>query len=140
MGVLDDLLTIESYVKALFPLAKTGKQLVPDKPVANSFYIRIVSEDRETETRYHYRVDRTYEVIHFAARPDTALSNMDKLGRAIYQTELIGHIRVGDFAISEPSETENELYVTIGVIETSVRESRDQVVWPKINNITVRKV
>lgn len=140
MSVVDDIVTIETFIKAQFPSAITGKQLVPKQPTANSFYVQLLDESRETETRYHYRVDRTYQIVHFSTRPDAAMANMDTFGRAVYQTELIGHIRVDAFGSSQPAETENGLFAIIGVLETSVREARDQAQYPKINNVAVRKI
>ncbi|WP_433943608.1 hypothetical protein [Paenibacillus sp. SN-8-1] len=140
MSVVTDMGAIEAFIKTQFPAATTGKQVVPKQPPANSFYVRMLDEDRETETRYHYRVDRAYQIVHVASRPDTVLANMDALGRALYQTELIGSIRINSFSVSQPAETDNALYVIIGVLDTSVRESRDQPVWPKINNVGLRKV
>jgi len=140
MGVVDDMITIEAFIKTRFPTAITGKQVVPLKPEPGSFYVRMIDEDRTTETRYHYRVDRVYHLVHVTARPDTLLADMDMLGRAIYQDELIGHIRVNAFSVSQPALTDNGLYVIIGILDTSVRESRDQTVYPKINNVNVRRV
>ncbi|WP_054955047.1 hypothetical protein [Paenibacillus dakarensis] len=140
MSVINDMVAIEAYIKALFPTATTGKQDVPAQPPVNSFYVRMIDEDRETETRYHYRVDRAYQIVHVDKRPDTVLANMDALSTAIYQSELIGHIRVNAFSISQPAKTDNGLFVIIGVLDTSVREARVQAQYPKINNVGIRKV
>lgn len=140
MGVVDDIVALEAFVKSIFPTAKTGKQDVPEQPPADSFYIRVMDPDYNTETSYHYRIDRPYEIIHLAERPDTVLANMDRIGAALYQTQLIGHIRINSFSHSQPAKTENGLFVVIGVLLTSVREARIQPVYPKINNVTVRKI
>lgn len=140
MSVVDDMVTIEAYIKSLFPSAVTGKQDVPLQPPANSFYVRALSDDRVTETRYHFRIDRAYQIVHVAQRPDTVLANMDALGSAVYQTELIGHIRINDFSLSTPAKTENGLFVIIGILDTSVREARIQKTYPKINNVGIRDV
>jgi hypothetical protein len=134
------MVAIEAYIKALFPTATTGKQDVPAQPPPNSFYVRMIDEDRETETRYHFRIDRAYQIVHVASRPDTVLANMDALGSAVYQSELIEHIRVNAFSVSQPAKTENGLFVIIGVLDTSVREARIQTQYPKINNVNVRRI
>jgi hypothetical protein len=140
MSVISDMVTIEAFIKTQFPSAITGKQVVPLQPAAGSFYVRMIDEDRTTETRYHYRVDRVYQIVHVTVRPDMVLADMDALGRAIYQDELIGHIRVNAYSVSQPALTDNGLYAIIGILDTSVRESRDQTVYPKIDNVTVRRV
>lgn len=134
------MVAIEAYIKALFPSATTGKQDVPAQPPANSFYVRLLDEDRETETRYHFRIDRAYQIVHVAQRPDIVLANMDALSTAVYQTELIGDIRINAFSISQPAKTENGLFVIIGVLDTSVRQARIQPQYPKINSVGIRKV
>ena len=140
MSVVNDMVAIEAYIKALFPTATTGKQDVPAQPPANSFYVRLLDEDRETETRYHFRIDRAYQIVHLAQRPDTVLANMDTLSTAIYQTELIGDIRINAFSISQPAKTDNGLFVIIGVLDTSVRQARIQPVYPKINHVGITQV
>ncbi|KKO54506.1 hypothetical protein [Paenibacillus sp. DMB20] len=140
MSVINDIVAIEAYIKALFPTATTGKQDVPAQPPPNSYYVRMIDEDRETETRYHYRVDRAYQIVHVDKRPDTVLANMDKLSTAVYQTELIGPIRINAFSISPPAKTENGLFVIIGVLDTSVREARIQPEYPKINHVNIRRM
>lgn len=139
-AVVSDMVAIEAYIKALFPTATTGKQDVPAQPPANSFYVRFLTEDRETETRYHFRIDRAYQIVHIAQRPDTVLANMDRLGAALYQTELVGDIRVNAFSVSQPAKTENGLFVIIGVLDTSVRQAREQAQYPKINHVGVTQV
>lgn len=134
------MVAIETYIKALFPTATTGKQDVPAQPPANSFYVRLLDEDRETETRYHFRIDRVYQIVHIAQRPDTVLANMDALSTAIYQKELIGSIRINAFSISQPAKTENGLFAIIGLLDTSVRQARVQTNYPKINNVGVSRI
>jgi len=66
---------------------------------------------------------------------------MDTLSRAIYQTEQIPInastrvIRVGAFSYSAPFETENDIYASIAVMETQVRELRTQTVAPLIGEV-----
>lgn len=137
MSVVTDITAIEAYVKALFPTATTGKQVVPLQPPDNSFYVRMIGEDRVTETRYHYRVNRTYQVVHITTRPDTALTNMDSLGAALYQREKIGSIRIKAYSVSPPALTDSGQYAIIGVIETEVREARTLADDPLIQHVEV---
>lgn len=134
------MVAIEAHIKALFPTVTTGKQTIPEQPLPNSFYVRLLNEDRETETRYHFRIDRQYQIVHFTERPDTVLANMDTFGTSVYQSELIGHIRVNSFSTTQPMQTENDLYVIIGVLDTSVRQAREQTQYPKINHVNVRRI
>ncbi|MEK4360808.1 hypothetical protein NYE48_27765 [Paenibacillus sp. FSL M7-1455] len=141
MSVVDDMVTIETYIKTLFPAAITGKQKIPLKPPPNSFYVVVDDENRVTETRYHFRNDRVYQIVHFAERPDTALANMSAFGDAVLQTELIKYIRVNDWSTTQPFETEDaDLYAIIGVLDTSVRQARIQKAYPKINNVNVTQI
>lgn len=140
MSVVNDIVAIETFIRTQFPAATTGKEEIPLQPPANSFYIRALDDDRETETRYHFRVDRPYQIVHITQRPDTVLADMDALGSAFYQTELIGAIRIDGFTVSQTFKTENGLYAKIGILETNVRESRIQKTYPKINYVGIRDV
>ncbi|CAM2951592.1 hypothetical protein PASE110613_09110 [Paenibacillus sediminis] len=139
MALNDEIIAIESFVKAQFPDATTGKQTIPAVPKANSFYVRFLSEERENETRYHYRIDREYQIVYFAQWPEQVMPKMDALGRALYQADSIDYIRIESFSFSQPVKTDNDLFVSIGILATSTRESRDQTAYPKINNVTVKQ-
>ncbi|GIP55249.1 hypothetical protein [Paenibacillus vini] len=139
MALIEDIVAIEALVKAKFPDATTTKQTVPTAPVHNSFVIRFLNDDRETETRYHYRIDRDYQIVYFATKPEQVLPKMDALARAFYEADTIGRMRVESFAFSQPAKTEGGIYVSIGILETAVRESRTQPQYPKMNKITVNQ-
>lgn len=139
MALIDDIVAIEAFIKTQFPDAMTTKQTVPTAPTHNSFVIRFLSDDRETETRYHYRIDREYQIIYFAIKPEQVLPKMDALARAFYETDTIGRMRVESFAYSQPAKTESGIYVSIGILETTVREARTQTQYPKMNKITVNQ-
>lgn len=139
MALIEDIVALESFIKAHFPDATTTKQTVPAAPVHNSFVIRFLNDDRETETRYHYRIDREYQIIYFASKAEQVLPKMDTLARMLYETDAIGRMRVESFAFSQPAKTENGIYVSIGILETSVREARTQAQYPKINKVTVNQ-
>ncbi|WP_114494891.1 phage tail terminator family protein [Fontibacillus phaseoli] len=139
MALIDDIVAIESFIKAQFPDATTTKQTVPTAPTHNSFVIRFLNDDRETETRYHFRIDREYQIVYFASKAEQVLPKMDALARAFYEADVIGRVRVESFAFSQPAKTESGMYVSIGILETSAREARTQTQYPKMNKVTVNQ-
>lgn len=145
MALVNDLLSIEDFVKAQFPTAHTEKQTVPLKPAPNTFVIRYLGESREVETAAHYRIDREYDVVYLGATAADVLTQMDALGRALYQTKLIPikdslrYIRVESFSTSQPFETENDLFACIAVLQTEIREARDQAEYDLIQHVYARQ-
>jgi hypothetical protein len=127
----------------VFPTATTEKQLVPKKPASNSFVIRVIGESPESETAYHVRKDRDYQIIYFHEEAESVLNVMGQLSDAIFQRNVIPikdslrYIRAESFSFSQPFETENELIACIGIMQTRVREAPAQETAPLINEINV---
>jgi hypothetical protein len=81
--------SVEDFVKTVHPTALTEKQNVPRKPPANLFVVRFQNDDRTSETGYHYRIDREYQIVYFGADEADVLTKMDSLSTALYQRQLI---------------------------------------------------
>lgn len=140
MEIIDEIVAIETFIHAQFPTSATGKQIVPNNPKVDTFYIRFASEKRETETRYHVRADREYQIVYVAEWPETAIPKMEALAKALYQTETIsGGIRVESFSFTQPVELEGGGYAAIGILSTVVRKPRDQAVSSIIQNVGIRE-
>lgn len=141
MALINDLVSVENFVKSVSPTSITEKQTVPLKPAANTFVIRFQNDSRELETAYHYRIDREYQIVYLGANPADVLTKMDALSKALYQTKLIPingsmrYIHVESFSISQPFQTDNDLYAVIGVLATEIREARDQATYEKIAQV-----
>lgn len=146
MTLVNDLVSIENFVKTVHPTAHTEKQTVPLLPVANTFVIRFQDERRESETAYHYRIDREYQIVYLGANAPDVLTKIDVLGRAIYQARVLpisGSLRylsVESFSFGQPFQTDNNLHAGIAVLTTEVREARDQPTYQKIMNVHTRYV
>lgn len=138
--VVNELQSVETFIRGIYP-STTYKQTVPKKPVADTFVIRLLLDGRASETHTSIRVERTYQIVYYGATPADVLTKMDTLSRAIYQTEQIPinastrFIRVGAFSYSAPFQTEGDLYASIGVMETQVREDRTQAASPLIAGV-----
>ncbi|WP_239613937.1 hypothetical protein [Cohnella mopanensis] len=141
MSVINEIIAIESYIKSFSPASTTGKQIVPEKPPNDSFYVRLIGDGRETETLYHFRATREYQVVYYAEWPESVIAKMDALSTALYQTEVVTPgMRMNSFGYSQPVKMRNgEIYASVGVLEVSVREARNQTMWPKINHVGIKQ-
>lgn len=145
ISLVNHLISIERFVSAKFPTATTDKQTVPKKPVTNSFVIRLVSGSAESETAAHIRKDRDFQIVYFATEAAEVLATMDALSDEFYQHNVIPikdslrYIRAESFSFSQPFETDNKLFACIGILTTTVRESRDQETYDKIMHVHVRR-
>ncbi|MCD9024316.1 hypothetical protein [Cohnella silvisoli] len=138
MAVINEILAIEAFIRTKFPGSLTGKQTIPEKPVEDTFYIRFLGDDRETETRYHFRANREYQIVYVGEWPEDVIPKMDGLSDALYQTERISQgIRVESFSYSQPVESESGGYVSIGMLELVSREARTQTAYPLINHVGI---
>lgn len=145
MALVNELISVENFVKAKFPTAHTEKQTPPKQPTANTFVIRYLDGRLTSETAYHFRTDREYQIVYYGADAADVLTKMDALSTALYQVKLIPingslrYIRVETFAFSQPFQTDNDkLFACIGVLSTQVREARDQIAYEKIQNVFAR--
>ena len=146
MTIISDIVAIEAFVKAKYPApAHTYKQTPPLKPEPKTFVVRVIDDGRTTETRYHTRVDRTYQIVYYSDKVADVLTKMDALSFAFMDALIVPvsgstrNIRVGTFSYSEPFETENDLFASIGVLTTEVREARTRPQWPLIGKVNVRQ-
>ncbi|MGG4142965.1 hypothetical protein ABEW34_07515 [Paenibacillus algorifonticola] len=144
MGVVNELESIEAFVKATFPDALTEKQVVPRQPYSGLFVIRLINDGRATETYQHYRADRDYQIIYFGAQIADVLTKMDVLSSVLYDRNLIPinassrYLRVGAFSFAQPFETDGDLFASIGVLRAQVRERRTQTDVPLIGEVRTK--
>lgn len=138
MTVVNELQSVGTFLAASVPSA-TVKYEVPAKPTPSDLVVRAQSNDYKSETRYHYRIDRTYQVIAFGADSPTVLAKMDAISRKVMDKRMAipingstRFIRVGSFSFSAPFRNENGQWAAIGVLETEVREARTQEEYGKI--------
>ncbi|MCQ4363059.1 hypothetical protein KQR54_18340 [Mycobacterium gordonae] len=144
MTIVNDIISVEAFVKAHYPSpAYTYKQTAPLKPEAATFIIGLLDDARSTETGYHTRVDRTYQVAYVGDSVADVMAKMDELSYAFMDNTLIPvngsarYIRVESFSYSAPFQTENDKWAAIGVMPTQIREARTQGTAPLITQVTI---
>ncbi|NHN31131.1 hypothetical protein [Paenibacillus agricola] len=146
MTLVNELGSVEAFVKALFPSVVTVKQTVPLQPVAGTFVIRFQNGSTESETAHHFRNSRDYQLVYFGTSAADVLAKMDAVSSALYQTLLIPisgslrYIRVDQFSMSAPFKTDNDVHAIIGVLSTEVRQARTQQVYDKIAQVYTRYI
>lgn len=138
MAILDDIVALETYVKAQFPSATTGKQTIPEQPSPGSFYIRFQSEDRAVETSYTYRIERAYQIVAYAKWPEEIIPRMETLSRALYQDGYVEDMRVISFAYSSPVKTGGGLFACVGMLNVESREHKSLAQSDVIEHVSIR--
>jgi hypothetical protein len=138
--VIDEILALETFVRAAFPASTIEKQTVPEQPAHDTFVIRFLSETPTDETLYSFRLNREYQIVYFSDRPEQALPIMGALTSAIENVRYIAETRtrLDAFGYSQPALTDNDKYVTIGILRTSTRQARPQPKYDKINHVYQR--
>lgn len=141
-SIINEVESLSTYVEPLFPGAKVYYQEVPVEPKANELAIRYLTSTNATETGYHYRLDRTYQVIYFAKNEFACLQAFEALERAINNTLIIPlknsdrYLRLESFSFSQPFKTEaGTVTAILGVLTANLREARTQETYEKINNV-----
>lgn len=141
MSALVEQESVGDFIKVALPSIAL-KYEVPDKPAKNNIVVRLLSSDSESETRYHYRIDRDYQIVVYGVDAQDVLAKMDVIERKANDgTTLIPmkdskrYIRIGSFSFSTAFKTEGGLYARLGVLSTEVREARTQEQYDKIMHV-----
>ena len=120
------------------------KQDLPLKYVANTIGIRWQGDTSESETGYHYRVERIYQVIYFGGSEVACLQKIPLIQKALQQhikTKLRdsdGYITLGSFAFTKPFKTDTDgVYAISGILPVTVRVAREFAKVPQIGGVNV---
>lgn len=145
MALMNELTSVGSFVKSVLPPTTQLKYEVPTKPTKDSAVVRVLTVDTESETRYHYRIDRAYQVVVYGEDSPTVLDRMESVSRKVNdRTTLIPiagtlqYIRTGGFGYGAAFRTESGLWACVGVLQTEVREARTQEQYEKIMHVYPR--
>jgi hypothetical protein len=141
-SIINEVESVGAFVAPVFPGAKVWYQNVPIEPVANELVVRYLSSDNTTETGYHYRLNRDYQIVYFAQNEFACLQKFEALERRINDTLVIPlknserYLRLESFSFSQPFKTEaGTVTAILGVLSVHVREARTQETSEKINNV-----
>jgi hypothetical protein len=141
-SVINEIESITEFIEPLFAGVSVHYQQVPVEPSPNSLVVRYLMGANETETNYHYRLDRHYQIVYFDHSEFACLQKFEQLEREINNILVIPlkesdrYLRLDSFSFSQPFHTESGTVTAIlGVLQAHIRESREQPFVQKINNV-----
>lgn len=144
MSAQSELASVGAFVKTVVSGAAL-KYEVPSQATKDTLVVRIQTNDYESETRYHYRIDRTYQIITYGADSPSVTAKMDAIARKVNdKTTMIPtvsslrYIRANGFGYGAAMRTESGLWACVGVLQTEVREARTQEQYEKIMHVYPR--
>lgn len=144
MAIMDDIASVGAFVKSVVPGAQL-KHEVPSQQTKDTLVVRAITNDYESETGYHYRIDRAYQIVAYGADSPSVLTKMDAIVRKVMDgttlipiTGSLRYIRTDGFNFATPFRTESGLWACIGVLQTEVREARTQKEYDKIMHVYPR--
>lgn len=142
MSLQNELASVASFVKSVLPPTTQVKYDVPTQPTKDNVVVRMLTTDTESETGYHYRIDRTYQIVVYGADAPSVLDKMDVImrkandGKAVIAISgSLRYIRIGSFSFGAAFKTESGVYACVGVLPTEVREARTQEQYDKIMHV-----
>jgi hypothetical protein len=144
MAVANDMQSVADFIKTIYPTANVIKQNVPTTPTPNTFVVRLLSSDTESETLYHMRRTRDYQIVYYGSNVSDVLTKVDEIERKSMNDLVIPingtlrYLRVIGASFGMPMKTESNIDVVLGVLQTEVREARDQATYDKIINVYAR--
>jgi len=145
LSLQNELASVASFVKTVLPAATQIKYEVPTQPTKDNVVVRALTSDFASETGYHYRVERTFQIVAYGADSPSTLDKMDAIARKVNDgktmipmKDSLRYIRCGSFSFGAPFKTESGVYACIGVLHTEVREARTQEQYEKIMHVYPR--
>lgn len=142
--VITTIESVESFVQSVHPDSLIYLQNLPRAYGPDTFLIRFLGESRQTETLAHYRKDIDIEIIYVGASAPDALTKLDRVSDELYQRQLVPikdslrYLRVESFSLSQPFQTDNDLFAMIGILTVNERQARDQETYDKIMQVHTR--
>ncbi|MFY2158066.1 hypothetical protein ACOSZF_20870 [Cytobacillus firmus] len=140
-SIMNEIESLSAFIEPLFPGADVNFLDVPVEPKEHELVLNYLTSSNANETGYHYRLDRTYQVIYFAEKKSLCLQKFEVLERAVNNTLVIPlkdsdrFLRLESFSFSQPFKTESGRMAIIGVLTAHLREARTQVTYEKINTV-----
>lgn len=126
--------------------SRVWMQTMPAKYTAGELSIRYQGGNTASETGYHYRLDREYQLVYFGTSERDCIIKGSALERKFNSKHVIQlkgserNIRVGPFSMSQPFKTEGgEVFAIIGMLQAELREARDFTAEeaPKMGEVVV---
>lgn len=146
MSLIQEMLSVEAFLKTKFPEAATLLYEAPSTAPANSFSIVLLNDLRTSETHLHIRTEREYQLRYTGASAEEALETMDKLSSYMYQTPFIPvqglprFIRIASYAFTAAALNESGQYTCTGSLRTEGRVARTQEAYEKMQHVHVQQV
>jgi hypothetical protein len=140
-SIANEIESIYEYIAPVMSGSREWFQNVPATPNANEYVIRYLLSEQTTETAAHYRLNRDYQIIYFAANEFACITKGDVIAHQLNNTDVIPlkgsdrYMRVGSFSFSQPFKTESGMYAIIGILQLELREARPQATETKIASV-----
>lgn len=142
-NIVSEIDSLADYVSEL-GFTRIWKQTTPSKYTENELMIRFMSDSSTSETGYHNRIDREYQVIYTGESERACIEIASELQRklnnpiAIRIKDLKRFLRLESFSMSRPFKTEDgEVFAIIGVLNAHVRVAREFEAVEKMNEVSI---
>lgn len=121
-------------------------QYTPKKYEANTVIINLLSSSRNSETGYHTKSQRSYQITYFCNSMKNCVATADELEGAFTSTQIVPivdadnrYIRIDSVASSRAFETETlGIYAVVLVVGAHVRNMKPQHKYEKINDVSIQ--
>lgn len=147
MSVMNELLSLEAFLKLKFPESSFEKQKKPEDTFPGLFVVGLQSGDPSLETRLHYVNRNDWQINYFGETPLEVLTVIEQLNKAFHESprmipllETARNMRIMSFSTSQPFETADKNYAFIGVLTTETRITSEQPVYEAIGEVNVREI
>lgn len=138
MSLQKEVEAVGTLIKDVVPDVEVRYE-VPTTPTHDTLVVRFQASSTESETRYHYRDDRTFQIVVYGEDTLDCITKMDIIDSAVMGGDLTinvgdspNSLRIESFAYSDTFRTESGLFGSIGMLEAIIRKARTQPHYDKI--------
>lgn len=147
MGIMVELDSVAAAVLSEIPGAAV-KYEIPVEPQSGQFIVRAQNSDLSSESLFTFRIERDYQIIFYSDDPQTAVETMDRLARRFMRGDTmipladnsLRYIRISGVGFGTPVLTESGLFSILGIMQTELRQARDQEAYTKIMGLNARLI
>lgn len=140
--IVAELTAIGQTIQAALPSVVLKYQHVPEQPTAGVLVVRLADDSVTTETSYHYRIDRSYQLVYFGTSETDCLRQMEAIKLAVNDNLKIpyndtDYITISGFGASQPSKSDSGAFFVLAIVRGTVRQARTQPNATKISDVSV---
>ncbi|WP_232696176.1 hypothetical protein [Brevibacillus daliensis] len=140
-SLIKEIEAVGAIVRQAIPNAIVKYQHIPEEPGKDMCVVQYISGGNESETAYHYRIDRTFRIVWFGTSEVDCIRKLEIMERTFGNTlqfKADGYrVITKSFGASQPFQTTGGAFAILATLQAELRQARPQETYEKMQKISV---